>query len=108
MRNSEQMIVVLTTTPNSKEAEDLAKSIVEAKLAACVQVLPEMRSFYFWEDAVQSDQEHLLLIKTLPEKFAELENFIQTNHSYEIPEIIALKAEDVAESYLNWAKNHID
>lgn len=97
------MIVVLTTTPNLAEAEALAERIVEAKLAACVQVLPEMRSFYVWKGAVQSEPEHLLLIKTLPEKFVELKDFIQSHHSYEVPEIIALSATEVAESYLNWA-----
>lgn len=97
------MIVVLTTTPNSEEAETLARKIVEARLAACVQVLPPIKSFYFWNGEIQKDAENLLLIKTLEDKFDELKDFIQTNHSYDVPEIVALKAEDVAESYLNWA-----
>ena len=58
------MIVVLTTTPNEGEAEGLADAIVRAKLAACVQVLPPMTSFYWWGDDIQKDKEHLLLIKT--------------------------------------------
>lgn len=99
------LIVVLTTAPNLEEAERLAEKIVEAKLAACVQILPEMKSIYFWKGAIQKDSERLLLIKTLAEKFSELENFIQTNHSYEIPEIVALEAEKFSESYLNWIKN---
>lgn len=99
------MLVILTTTPNVEEAESLARKIVEARLAACVQVLPTMTSFYFWEDAVQKDTEHLLLIKTLPEKFDELERFIQTNHSYKVPEIVVLSAKKVSESYLNWAQS---
>lgn len=97
------MLIVLTTTPNLEEAESLAKQIVEAKLAACVQVLPQMKSFYFWKGELQMDAEHLLLIKTLPEKYDELEEYIQTHHSYEVPEIVALAAEKVSESYLNWA-----
>lgn len=96
------MLIVLTTTPNSEEAESLARKIVETKLAACVQVLPQMKSFYFWDGKIQTDAEHLLLIKTLDEKFNELEKFIQANHSYEVPEIVALAAERVSESYLNW------
>jgi periplasmic divalent cation tolerance protein len=96
------MLIILTTTPNIEEAEDLARKILEAKLAACVQVLPQMKSFYFWKDKVQNDLEHLLLIKTLPEKYSELESFIQSNHSYEVPEIAAISAEKVSESYLNW------
>lgn len=101
------MLIVLTTTPNIEEAEDLARKIIKAKLAVCVQVLPQMKSFYVWQDEVQEDAEHLLLIKTLPEKYDELEKFIQTHHSYEVPEIVALSAEKVSESYLNWSKNYL-
>jgi periplasmic divalent cation tolerance protein len=97
------MLVVLTTTPNLAEAESLAQKIVEAKLAACVQILPPMKSFYYWQGEVQNDSEHLLLIKTLLGKYDELEKFIQTHHSYEVPEIIALEAEKVSERYVDWA-----
>jgi len=101
------MLIVLTTTPNTEEAESLARKIVEARLAACVQVLPQMKSFYFWEGAIQADSEHLLLIKTADEKFNELENLIQSNHSYTVPEIVAVKAEKVSESYFKWLKEYL-
>lgn len=96
------MLIVLTTTPNLEEAESLAQKIVEAKLAACVQILPQMKSFYLWDGEVQNDAEYLLLIKTLSEKFIILESFIQGNHSYEVPEIVAISAEKVSKNYLNW------
>ena len=99
------MLVVLTTVPNSEEAEALARRIVEARLAACVQILPPMQSIYFWDGAVQNDSEHLLLIKTLSEKYDSLEKFIQANHSYDVPEIVALPAEKVSENYLGWLKD---
>ncbi|MDQ3324108.1 MAG: divalent-cation tolerance protein CutA [Acidobacteriota bacterium] len=102
------MLVVLTTTPNEREAEDLAEKIVAEKLAACVQILPQMKSVYFWDGAVQKESEHLLLIKTLPEKFDVLAKFIQANHSYETPEIAALKAADVSENYFNWIKDSLE
>ena len=101
------MLIVLTTTPNEEEAESLAHKIIEARLAACVQVLPQMKSFYFWENAVQTDSEYLLLIKTVPEKYDELEKFIQSNHSYDVPEIVALAAEKVSESYFKWLKDYL-
>lgn len=101
------MIVVLTTTPNTEEAENIAQKILEAKLAACVQVLPQMKSFYFWDGKIQNDAENLLLIKTLDEKFAELKEFIQKNHSYDVPEIVALQAKDVSESYLKWITDFV-
>ena len=101
------MIIVLTTTPSEEEAESLARKIIEARLAACVQVLPQMKSFYFWENAVRADSEHLLLIKTVPEKYDELEKFIQINHSYDVPEIVALSAEKVSENYFKWLKEYL-
>ena len=101
------MLIVLTTTPNIKEAETLAEKIVRAKLAACVQILPQIKSFYFWEGEIQKDSENLLLIKTLPEKFAELEKFIKENHSYDVPEIVALSAEKVSQNYLDWTRNYV-
>ena len=99
------MLVVLTTTPNHDEAERLAHSIVEFRLAACVQILPQMTSVYFWEGKIQRESEHLLLIKTLEEKFEELSAFIQENHSYEVPEIVAIGAEKVSGDYLKWIRD---
>jgi len=101
------MLIVLTTTPNIKEAEILAEKIVRAKLAACVQILPQIKSFYFWEGEIQKDSENLLLIKTLPEKFAELEKFIKENHSYDVPEIVALSAEKISPNYLEWIEDYL-
>lgn len=100
-------IVVLTTIPNIEKAETLAREIIEAKLAACVQILPPMRSFYFWEGKIQTDSEYLLLIKTLAGEYDKLEKFIETNHSYDVPEILALPAEQVSQSYLGWIENYV-
>lgn len=102
------MIIVFTTLPNNEEAETLARKIIEAKLAACVQVLPPIKSFYFWENDVRSDSEYLLLIKTLPIKFNELENFIKSNHSYDVPEIISIKTDNVSDNYFKWLKSCIN
>ena len=97
------MLIVLTTTSIPKEATILAEKIIEAKLAACVQILPKMTSVYIWEGKIQKENEHLLLIKTLPEKWEELRNFMTANHSYEVPEIIAIDAAEVSDPYLDWA-----
>ena len=101
------MLIVYTTTSNAAEAEDLAHKIVVASLAACVQILPQISSIYFWEGKVRKETEHLLVIKTLPEKYDELEKFIIANHPYEIPEIIAVEAARVAEKYLGWLKDYL-
>lgn len=99
------MILIVFTTTLSAEAETLATSIIEAKLAACVQILPPMTSIYVWEGKVQKDEESLLLIKTLPEKYSALEAFIKANHSYDVPEIVAVEAKEVSNSYLDWVSS---
>lgn len=101
------MLIVLTTTPNIEEAEALAEKLVTEKLAACVQVLPQMKSFYFWEGEVRNEAEHLLLIKTLEDKYDALEAFIRENHSYTVPEIVAIKPAGVSEGYLGWLQDYL-
>ena len=101
------MLIVLTTVGSAGEGESLARSIVEAKLAACVQILPQMTSVFSWEGQIQTDPEHLLLIKTLEEKFDELSAFIKERHSYDVPEIVAIPAEKVSEDYLKWVLTSI-
>lgn len=102
------MFIVLTTTPNITEAESLAANIVESKLAACVQILPQMTSVYVWEGKIQKEAEHLLLIKTLPEKWDELRDFITANHGYDVPEIVAVEANKLNESYLAWIREMLE
>lgn len=96
------MLIVFTTVPDSEEAEGLAAGIVERRLAACVQVLPPMKSFYVWEGALQSEPEHLLLIKTADEKYAELEAFLKSAHSYSVPEIVGVRSAEVSPDYARW------
>jgi periplasmic divalent cation tolerance protein len=94
----------MTTCPAAETADALAEQIVEARLAACVQVLPRMISVYVWEGEVQKEPEYLLLIKTLPEKWDELQRFIAENHTYEVPEIVAIDTAKVSESYEAWLR----
>ena len=96
------MLIVLTSTPNDAEAGTLAEKIVNARLAACVQILPRMTSVYIWDGKVQKGAEHLLIIKTIPSKWDMLRDLITTNHSYDVPEIVAIDAEKVSEPYLEW------
>jgi len=82
--------------------------MVESRLAACVQVLPKMTSIYFWEGKLQTESEHLLLIKTLEERFDDLSEFIRKNHSYEVPEIVAMDVMKVSDDYLEWMRGVIN
>ena len=102
------MLLVLTTLPAAEAAEALAEQIVEARLAACVQILPQMTSIYIWEGEVQKEGEVLLLIKTLPEKWEELREFITANHTYEVPEVVAMQCDRVGDAYGRWLGDVLD
>lgn len=99
-------IIVFTTVSGADEAAKLAEMLVKEKLAACVQVLP-ISSHYFWDGEVRSEPEQLLFVKTFPEKYDELERFIEANHPYETPEIVAVDAERVSAGYLKWMADYL-
>jgi periplasmic divalent cation tolerance protein len=101
------MLIVMTTIDSEENAEELAKGIVEERLGACVQVLPRITSYFFWEGAVQCEAEHLLLIKTAEEKYAEVEAYIHEHHSYDVPEVAAIRAEQVSEPYAKWLADYL-
>jgi periplasmic divalent cation tolerance protein len=101
------MFLVLTTTPDRALANTLADEIVRAKLAACVQILPQMTSVYYWSGDIQRDEEHLLLIKTSKEKFADLEALILENHTYDTPEIVGIESATVSARYRAWLDGYL-
>jgi periplasmic divalent cation tolerance protein len=93
--------VVLVTAGSEVEAEAIAKSLVENKLAACVSLSP-IRSIYTWKGEIHSDSEWQLVIKTDLAKFEALKTKVRELHSYEVPEIIAIPIVAGSEAYLNW------
>ena len=95
-------IVVLSTASSSEEAEKIARNLVDARLAACVNVLPGMRSFYRWKGSIEDAAEWLLVIKSSRERFDALRTALEKLHSYEVPEVIALSVIDGSQNYLNW------
>jgi periplasmic divalent cation tolerance protein len=97
----ETYIVVLTTVGTKQFANDLAHSIVEARLAACVQI-QAVQSVYRWKGKVSAEPEWLLTIKTTDGKYAELEQHIRANHSYETPEIVRMPIAGGSKEYLAW------
>ena len=97
-------LLVLTNLPDRAAAERLADSLVEKRLAACVNILAPCRSVYRWKDAVQRDEEHPMLIKTTAERYAALEAAIRAGHPYELPEIIAVPIEHGLPAYLAWVE----
>ena len=95
-------IVVFMTAASSEEAGQLADMLVNRRLAACVQILPEMESVYRWQGKVERQPEVLLIAKTLNSKFADLEKAVRALHSYETPEIIAIPLTAGSAPYLKW------
>lgn len=95
-------VVVLVTCASRKEAERLARAVVERKLAACVNVAAPVRSVYRWKGKVETAAEFPMVIKTTRGKFAALEKEIRRLHSYETPEIIALPILAGLKAYLRW------
>jgi periplasmic divalent cation tolerance protein len=98
-------IVVLCTCGNETEADALARSLVDARLAACVNILPRIRSVYRWNGAVESAEEWLLIIKTARGLFAAVQSTVGKLHSYEIPELLAIPLVDGAPNYLAWMES---
>lgn len=95
-------LLVLTNLPERAAAERLAEELVAQRLAACVNILAPCRSVYRWEDGVQRDEEHPMLIKTSAERYAALEAAIRAAHPYELPEIVAVPIERGLAAYLDW------
>jgi len=94
--------IVLCTCGSETEAERIAHYLVESRLAACVNVLSQVKSIYRWDNKVESAWEWLLIVKTTAEKFPALREAIQGLHSYEIPECISIPIDDGSASYLAW------
>jgi periplasmic divalent cation tolerance protein len=99
---SDRLVAVLTTVGSEDVALRIARELVERRLAACVNVIPSVRSVYRWEGAVQDDLELLLIVKTTSVRLPTVEDAIRALHPYEVPEIVALPTHHVAASYARW------
>jgi periplasmic divalent cation tolerance protein len=95
-----QHVVVFVTAGSREEADKLSRGLVEEKLAFCVNALPAIQSTYYWEGKLCEDEEILLIIKTRASKFDALETWVRKNHSYDVPEVIALPIVKGSQPYL--------
>ena len=95
-------IVVFSTAASADEAEKIARALVNERLAACVNVIPSVRSFYRWQGKIEDSAEFLLVIKSSRELFDALRVSLEKLHSYEVPEVVAMPVVDGARNYLNW------
>lgn len=102
-----EAIVILCTCPDEDVALRLANGLVEGNLAACVNILPAIRSIYRWQETVMDDEEVLMVIKTLASRFETIEAWLLEHHPYDVPEVIALPAERVAVKYMAWINSSV-
>ncbi len=100
-------VVIMTTAADLRECRKIARHLVEARLAACVNITQKVQSIYRWKGKVANDKEFLLLIKSTRELFSEIKAAISKVHSYTTPEIICLPIIDGSENYLQWVSDSV-
>jgi periplasmic divalent cation tolerance protein len=100
--------IVLTTAGSQEEARKIARGLVDRKLAACVNIIPQIDSVYRWQGKVESATEWLLVIKTTAEAFARVRDAIRELHSYELPECVMIEISGGSEAYLGWIGENVE
>lgn len=104
MARKSREIVIYVTAPDEELAGSIALRLVEAKLAACVNVVSPIRSVYRWEKKVCDDREVLLIVKTKAQLFQKVERMVKRLHRYETPEVIALPIMSGSRAYMKWLR----
>lgn len=100
--SSKGFLIVLSTCPDAAVAGELARALLEAGHAACVNIVPGVRSIYVWKGAIQAESEVLMVIKTTAARFPALRQALVDKHPYELPEVVAVGIEDGHHPYLDW------
>ncbi len=106
MTEEVEYLLVLGTCPESTTARQIAQDLVAHKIAACVNIIPGLTSYYRWNDRIESGDEYLLLIKTTSVHLPAVEKRIKSLHPYELPEIIAVSLKDGLREYLRWVEDN--
>jgi periplasmic divalent cation tolerance protein len=101
------MLVCLVTAPDLQTAHRIARALVEERLAACVNVVPGVRSVYRWQGAVEEAEEVLLVVKTTPERFQTLRDRVASLHPYQVPEVVGLPVQDALPAYRAWVQESV-
>jgi periplasmic divalent cation tolerance protein len=100
-------IVVFSTCATEEEADKLARALVEARVAACVTIVPAARSIYRWQGAIEVAAECLLIIKSSRPLFDRLRTSLEKAHAYDVPEVLAMPVVDAAPNYMNWLEGQL-
>ena len=105
INSKKEYLLIITTVNNADEAVKLSELLVKEQAAACVSISSPVTSVYTWKGNVETEKEVMMFIKTVKENYKNVEKLILENHSYEVPEIIALPVTGGEEKYLQWVSN---
>jgi periplasmic divalent cation tolerance protein len=100
--DTERMVFVYTTYPSIVEAEEAGRALVERRLCACVNILPGMTSFYWWQGQIERGEEAVMIVKTRASLSEKVSTAIKDMHSYSVPAILVIPLETVDAAYLEW------
>jgi periplasmic divalent cation tolerance protein len=99
--------VVLLTGPTAEELTEIGRRLVEERLAACVNIVPRVKSIYRWEGAVEESGEALAIVKTTADRLRRLEGRVRELHPYELPEVLAIESAGGSSAYLDWIRESV-
>jgi len=99
--------IVLSTAGSREEAEKIGNALVERRLAACVNIVPQVKSIYRWQGKVEQAEELLLIIKTTAQRFESVRDLLQELHSYELPECVCIEVGNGSDAYLKWLEGSV-
>nr|XP_054510258.1 protein CutA homolog [Agelaius phoeniceus] len=105
--DSGEVSAAFVTCPNLSVATELARSLVQQRLAACVNIIPGVTSVYTWQGKLEEDSEVLLMIKTRSSRVPALSDFVRSHHPYEVPEVVALPVAQGNPPYLRWVRDSV-
>jgi periplasmic divalent cation tolerance protein len=103
-KSGSDILIVLMAASGREEATRIAQALVSEKLAACANVVPAVTSIFHWKGRVQKNREALLIVKTTGRRYPALEKTMQAMHSYELPEIVAVRVDRGLDQYLEWVR----
>jgi periplasmic divalent cation tolerance protein len=106
-RSKDAPQVVLITAPDAEVGARIARALVEERLAACVNLVPGLRSIYRWEGRIEEDAEVLLVVKTRSAQLGHLEQRLRQLHPYDLPELISLSISGGSTDYLEWLRREV-
>ncbi|HEU4685487.1 MAG TPA: divalent-cation tolerance protein CutA [Nitrospira sp.] len=104
-RSTKNVIIVFTAVPKRSDALKLSRALVKKRVAACANILPGIRSFYWWEGRIQEEREVLVMLKSTKRRYSALEKAIKASHPYKVPEILGVSAERGLARYIAWVEN---